>query len=121
MSGLVHLVEDDPDAAALLAELLGLDGLDCSVQATLAGLQAQPDAPSPTAVVSDFHLADGHTGAEVLLLARQRWPGARLVLVSGLDGDAVRAELERWLPGLSTQVTVLPKPLDYEQLIAVLG
>jgi YesN/AraC family two-component response regulator len=63
----------------------------------------------PDVLMSD-HLMPGMTGVELMLKVRVRWPGVRLLLVSGF------AEVE----GLDASLPRLTKPFRQSELAAAL-
>jgi len=83
-SGLVLVVDDDPDVRAVAAGLLAEAGYtvreagDCA--AALAVLEREP-----VAVALVDYAMPGNSGLELVRLARQRRPGLKVVYVSGAD------------------------------------
>ena len=113
MSGLprVLVVDDDEDAADLLAFALPRHGFEVTVAHTLAQAKALLSGEFD-ALVSDVHLPDG-TGFDVLKEAPHRPRVA--VIASGSDGPEDRRR--------ATEVGFvahLVKPVDIDQLAATL-
>jgi DNA-binding NtrC family response regulator len=80
----VLLVEDDPLILESTADLLALNGCDvlraCSAAEALSLLEA---GPVPPVVVTDISLADGSSGLDLARVIAERWPGTRVLIVSG--------------------------------------
>jgi two-component system, cell cycle sensor histidine kinase and response regulator CckA len=111
----VLLAEDDPLVGAVLVPLLR--DLDLEVFSVTSGdeaLAALADTDFDV-LVTDLCMP-GATGIEVMKLARQRVPQARLIMVSGYADEETRQEVED-LGG-----RLLHKPFGVKELrIAVLG
>lgn len=111
----VLLAEDDPLVGAVLVPLLR--DLDLEVFSVTSGdeaLAALADTDFDV-LVTDLCMP-GATGVEVMKLARERIPQARLVMVSGYADDVTRQEVEE-LGG-----RLLHKPFGVKELrLAVLG
>jgi DNA-binding NtrC family response regulator len=81
MTGRVLVVEDDPVARKLLAEVLKRDGLDVrSVETAKQALVAQ-DAFDPGVVITDVRLT-GMDGIALLRRLRERRPAVQVVVVT---------------------------------------
>jgi CheY-like chemotaxis protein len=80
----ILLVEDDPIVLESTAELLQGSGFAvlcaCSAGEALALLE---QGPVPPVVVTDISLAGTRTGLELARTIAERWPGTRLLIVSG--------------------------------------
>jgi len=111
----VLVAEDDPLVGAVLVPLLR--DLDLEVLAVTSGdeaLEALAHAHFDV-LVTDLCMP-GATGIEVMKLARERIPQARLVMVSGYADEETRQEVED-LGG-----RLLHKPFGVKELrLAVLG
>lgn len=83
-SSLVLLVEDDPQVLDFTAELLSSGGHDVlrasSCEEALAILES---GPVPGTVVTDIGLACDGSGLDLARTVAERWPGIRLLIVSG--------------------------------------
>ncbi|MDQ4035252.1 MAG: response regulator [Chloroflexota bacterium] len=100
-----YVLEDDPDIAALEADLLremGFVVVTCSRIVELGDLM---DVALPHLLVVDVMLPDGD-GGDITELLRTAWPGIPAIVVSA-------ASRER-LAELATIGPVVPKPFDLE-------
>jgi DNA-binding NtrC family response regulator len=96
MTGRVLVVEDDPVARKLLAEVLKRDGLDVrSVETAKQALVAQ-DAFDPGVVITDVRLT-GMDGIALLRRLRERRPAVQVVVVTAFGSldTAVEAIRQR--------------------------
>ena len=79
----VWIVEDEPDAAALAAELCESCGAEALVYRTpLPYLVALRSAPAPRAVVLDWRL-ERELSAALFLATRHRYPGLPVIYWTG--------------------------------------
>lgn len=100
-----YILEDDPDIAALEADLLremGFSVVTCSRIVELGDLM---DLALPHLLVIDVMLPDGD-GGDITELLRTAWPGIPAIFVSAASRERL-AELEPLGP-------VVPKPFDLE-------
>jgi DNA-binding response OmpR family regulator len=100
-----YVLEDDPDIAALEADLLremGFSVVSCSRIVELGDLM---DLALPHLMVIDVMLPDGD-GGDITELLRSAWPGIPAVFVSAASRERL-AELAPLGP-------VVPKPFDLE-------
>lgn len=107
-------VEDDPEIADLLAEVLAEEGFAVALAASgpdgLAGLEARPDA-----VICDIDLP-GYSGLDLLRRGREAAGGPPpFIFLTAFGGRANQIEARRL--GCDDFVT---KPVDFELLVAVL-
>jgi signal transduction histidine kinase/CheY-like chemotaxis protein len=111
----ILLVEDNRDAAEMLAEMLRLSG--CQVWVANDGEEGVTKAQElkPEAVVLDIGLPrmDGYTLARKL---RAFLPHARLIALSGYGGEEFRARSQH--AGFDAY---LVKPVELEELLALIG
>ncbi len=101
-----YVLEDDPDIAALEADLLrelGYTVVTCSRIVELGDLMA---VALPHVLVVDVMLPDGD-GGDIAELLRQTWPGIPAVFVSAVSHSRL-SELERLGP-------ILAKPFDIDR------
>lgn len=117
LAGLAVLViEDDRAGAAALAGLLAQHGARVRIAhdrpALLAVLAGEW---SPEAVITDWHIGPDLTGQDAAALVRERWPQARVAVMTG-DGttDTVKAIDTTGLP-------CLWKPVDPGELLRIVG
>lgn len=105
---LVLLVEDDPEALAVLTEMLQYAG--ATVRAAATGPEGRcllEGRQPPLAVVADYNLPAG-SGLEVLEHARRRYPDCERVLLTGrIDVGRLLDTVEE---GLVTRF--IGKPVD---------
>jgi len=111
----ILVVEDDDEVAALVAEMLGQIGFDCTrVASAEAALGALADGRRVDAVFSDVMMPGGFDGVELAGELRRRRPDLPIVLTSGYaDAFAPQAEAQG--------VELLPKPYSSADLAAVLN
>ena len=87
----VVVVDDQPDAADMLAAALALEG--CQARTAQSGEEALPliDQFQPHAVLLDVSMPGGMDGRELTRLLRERYRDAMvLIAVSGSDPDDER-------------------------------
>jgi len=83
----VWIVEDEPDAAALAAELCRGSGVEPTVfRAPLPFLAALRSDDPPAAVVLDWRL-EHELSAALFLATRHRFPAMRVVYWTGIPAD----------------------------------
>lgn len=108
-----YVLEDDPDIAALEADVLrdlGFTVVTCTRIVELGDLM---ELALPHLLVVDVMLPDGD-GGDITELLRSAWPGIPVVIVSAASRERL-AELAPIGP-------VVPKPFDIDAFaIAVLG
>ena len=110
---LVLVVDDDPDNAAMLADLVeGADG-NAVTAATGAAALEKASHEKPDAALVDLLLPD-MKGWDVVRALKERVPGIRIAVVSGL---AVRREERE--AGLADDV--FRKPVDSDDVLHFLG
>jgi PAS domain S-box-containing protein len=112
----VLLVEDDPGVRNATRMFLKGEGFRVTVAATrddaLARLRENPDIK---VIISDYHLDGGHTGAEVIASARQRFSSDfRAILVTGDTSSAI-AHLQR-----DERLRVTSKPINPDELLSLI-
>lgn len=111
----VLLVDGDVRTSQRLAELLAQDGYE--VEVARDGAEAMTLlalSPAPDALITELTLRIGD-GASVTRSVRLRVPALRVVVLTRHVNAVVPASFGEPLP------TVLPKPLDYDRLLAVLS
>lgn len=109
----VLLVEDDELVRLILAEMLGDAGMSVAEAPDAERALAHTAAP-PAVLVSDVDLGPGMDGVALAAEARRRWPGLRVVLVSGLPTNRARCR-----PGVADRF--LAKPVTGAALVAAVG
>jgi signal transduction histidine kinase/CheY-like chemotaxis protein len=109
----VLLVEDDPDVAELLMEVLESFGHHVRhVPTGAAALEALGDSYRPDVVLTDIMMPGGVSGLALVQELRIRTPGLPVVLATGYSDKA--AEVQR------AGLPVLRKPFRASELAAVL-
>jgi len=109
---LVLVVDGDARSASLLARLLRTDGYDADVTTDgAAALSRLTRNPMPAALLTDPHLSHAD-GLAVGRYARSRRPQIPIFLLTG-DANAVSNMAEQ----LGEPLHVMPKPLDYPELL----
>jgi DNA-binding response OmpR family regulator len=104
-SSRAYVLEDDPDIAALEADLLRGMGFVVVTCTRIVELGDLMDLALPHLLVVDVMLPDGD-GGDITELLRTAWPGIPVVIVSAASRERL-AELEPLGP-------VVPKPFDIE-------
>ncbi|WP_052712002.1 ATP-binding response regulator [Paracidovorax citrulli] len=116
LSGRCLLVEDDPQVARAVAELLQSWGLRVVTAATATQAMAHAESgTAPDVVLCDQRLGGGESGFDVLRALLVRFPSARGALVSGEYDAAPLAQAEE------DGYLVFRKPLAPEALHSVLA
>lgn len=111
MTALIHVVEDDDDHRAALADLIEAGGYDCE---GFANAQAALDAPAlPDLVVSDLRMP-GIDGFGLLEALKARSPDLPVLMITG-HGDVSHAVKAMQLGAED----FLEKPYDAQHLLAV--
>lgn len=112
----ILLVEDDPGTRQVVSRFLREVGYSVTGAATAAEAYAAGAARPPAAVVSDWSLGDGSTGADVATCVRRIDPAVPIVLVSAMPLPALCHR-----GGVVAAAAVLPKPLRLSDLLLVLN
>lgn len=107
-----YVLEDDPDIAALEADLLREMGFTVVTCARIVELGDLMDVALPHLLVVDVMLPDGD-GGDITELLRTAWPGIPAIVVSAASRERL-AELESIGP-------VLPKPFDLDAFRAAVA
>lgn len=113
----VLLAEDDPRVRNATRMLLKLEGYDVSVAGTLAeACEHAEKSPDIGLLITDYHLAAGETGLQVIAAVRERL-GATLpaVLITGDTSSAIR-DLE-----CDVNLRTASKPVNPDELLALLS
>lgn len=113
----VLLIDDQPAALHILRTGLLHTWPSCQVDVACSAAQAEPLISSNhyDAVITDYHLGDG-TGLQLAQAARNRLPGATIVLTSASHYALAAAEMEARRSGIG----LLPKPFGLGSLIQTL-
>ncbi len=113
--GLTLIVEDHPDVAAALAQLLEDSGRQVCVAAdSVEAMAVLGSGVAIAAVISDLGLPGAFSGLEVLEFARRQLPGAALVLTTGDGSPEIAVQARR------SGLCLLRKPLRAEELLLAL-
>jgi DNA-binding response OmpR family regulator len=107
-----YVLEDDPDIAALEADLLREMGFGVVTCTRIVELGDLMDVALPHLLIVDVMLPDGD-GGDITELLRSAWPGIPAVIVSAASRERL-AELEPIGP-------VIPKPFDLEAFRIAVG
>lgn len=100
-----YVLEDDPDIAALEADLLREMGFAVVTCTRIVELGDLMDVAFPHLLVVDVMLPDGD-GGDITELLRTAWPGIPVIIVSAASRERL-AELAPLGP-------VVPKPFDLD-------
>ena len=107
-----YVLEDDPDIAALEADLLREMGFAVITCTRIVELCDLIDLALPHLIVVDVMLPDGD-GGDITELLRTAWPGIPAIIVSAASRERL-AELEPIGP-------VVPTPFDLEAFRDAVG
>jgi two-component system, sensor histidine kinase len=114
VSARVLLVEDDASVRDATSMLLRVEGYRVTAVASLPDALQAVAQEAPELLVTDYHLADGELGTEVIAALRGRVrPDLKSVL---LTGDTSVIKEMRADPNLK----ILSKPVDAEELLRLL-
>ncbi len=88
----ILLVEDDPDVRKATRMLLRTEGYEVMIAASLAeALERIRESPGVDLLVTDFHLAAGETGVQVISRLRKELGAAlKTILITGDTSSAVK-------------------------------
>jgi CheY-like chemotaxis protein len=119
----ILLVDDDPDVIDYLSSFLEDEGYEVQSASDERAARAEVERFDPHAILIDVMLP-GRSGLDLLVSLRRdpRRAGLPLVLVTGDDAvlrDECRSYLETH-PDVKGPDHVLGKPMDRDQLLAVL-
>src|SRR5690242_14184185 len=106
----VLLVEDDVSVRSCLIDVLSEAGLRVVAASTAAEALGLPETMQPPAVlVTDVRLGAGMDGVGLAVLARHRWPGIRIVVMSGGHeiADGICGPIDRFLPKPFREIDLL--------------
>jgi PAS domain S-box-containing protein len=106
----ILVVEDDPAVRTSLKEILGVLGYDVTTVGSREETVFLPPAPGFDLLLTDYVLPDG-SGTEIAEDLQARWPGLRVVVMSGYAKDGVGG-IESKLGGLK----FLQKPFSSQAL-----
>ena len=107
----VLVVDDDEAVADVLAGML--EDLGCAVETRFTvrdALQYIESGPAPELVLSDIRMPGGQSGIDLARMVKQRYPGLRLVLMTGYA--------DQGLEGVDCKL--LPKPIAQSVLVDLL-
>ena len=112
----VLLVEDDPSVRDATRMLLKIEGYSVLTAGTLGEARhCAQECPQIDLLVTDYHLADGETGTQVIASLREvLGPDLKAVLITGDTSSAVR-ELRR-----DSRLRVASKPINADELLLLL-
>lgn len=113
----VLVVDDNVDAAEVLALLIETEGFTASTARTLAAAREEMGRRHPDIVLLDLNLPDGH-GMSLLadIKADPHKAGIHVIVLSGMLEESVRQEAQ-----LLGAAAFLLKPFEHDQLTRVLG
>ena len=111
------VVEDQPDILALLERRLSKSGHAVMTAADAsAALRLVAENPSRfTGLITDYHMALGVTGGELIEHMRGLYPKIPIVLSTGFPDVVTREWLETF------KVELLPKPYSIKRLLQVIA
>jgi diguanylate cyclase (GGDEF)-like protein len=110
------VVDDDPSVLATLSDTLELLGWKVTTASSAEEALASPESfPAPRIVITDVNLGAGMDGFEFCPVARRRWPGVQIVVISG------RPPRGEQLDTLSSHDVFLLKPVRMSALEAAIA
>lgn len=112
----VLLVEDDPAVRKATRLLLKVEGYGVNAAASISeALRLIDEDPAIDLIVTDYHLADGETGLQVITAVRERLGAAtKAILVTGDTSTAVR-ELAP-----DANLRIISKPIHADELLTLM-
>jgi CheY-like chemotaxis protein len=115
----VLVVDDDPIQCAIIREALSGLTCDCSEACDgFAALARMADAPADLVIVD--MLMPGKDGVETILAINKRWPGTRIVAISGGSAGLAKDYLLDTAKALGAHAA-MRKPIVRTELLAVVG
>ncbi len=112
----VLVVEDDASVRAATLMLLRVEGYETAGAGTLAEALECSRAAPPDLVVTDFHLASGETGLQVIAALREAvGPELSVVMITG-DTSSAMAEI-----GRDNRLRIVSKPINPDEFLAIVG
>lgn len=113
--GRILLVEDDASVRDATSMLLRVEGYRVTAVGSLSDALRAVAQEAPELLVTDYHLAEGELGTEVIAALRERVrPGLKAILLTGDTSTEIKEM--RTDPNLK----VLSKPVDAEELLRLL-
>lgn len=111
-TGTILIVDDEPAILDATALLLNLEGFEVLTAACEEDALEHLSSQTPDLLITDYHLRDGATGAEVIhSIRRHVCEDIPVILISGDTSDAIAV---KELQGTS----FLTKPVDTDELLA---
>ena len=111
----ILLVEDDASVRDATSMLLRVEGYRVTAVASLSDALRAVAREAPALLVTDYHLADGELGTEVIAALRERVrPDLKSILLTGDTSAEIRE-----MPA-DPNLRVLSKPVDAEELLKLL-
>jgi DNA-binding NtrC family response regulator len=109
ITGHILLVEDNPQVADVIAQMLGAMGFEVEVtdRARKALDLLSSSADHIDLLMTDVVMPDGMNGLDLATQVRTRFPGLPIILTSGYN-DVVASD--------STTFPMLRKPVPYDEL-----
>jgi two-component system, sensor histidine kinase len=111
----VLLVEDDASVRDATSMLLRVEGYRVTAVASLADAERAVRVSAPELLITDYHLADGVLGTEVIAALRARiGAGLKAVVLTG-DTSALMREMQA-----DPNLRIVSKPVDADELLQLL-
>jgi two-component system CheB/CheR fusion protein len=108
----ILLVEDDVSVRHATSMLLRVEGYRVTAAASLSEAAQALAAQTPALLITDYHLADGELGTEIIAAARERIRADfKAVLLTGDTSQVIR-ELR-----CDPHLRILSKPVDAQELL----
>jgi CheY-like chemotaxis protein len=113
MPGLL-LIEDDPDQRLLRSLILERAGLIVRPVSSPAGAVAEMERDPAACILMDLRMPAAEDGLRLIRVLSERWPKARIVVLSGYCEDLSGA------PEAASVAATLRKPVRSERLLSTL-
>ena len=111
----ILLVEDDASVRDATSMLLRVEGYRVTAVGSLPDALRAVAKEAPELLVTDYHLADGELGTDVIAALRERrLPGLKSILLTG-DTSAEIQDMHA-----DPNLRILSKPVDVEELLRLL-
>ena len=108
-------MDDDELLRSMITEVLSDAGFEVTdVAGPEEALDFPAGADSPGVLITDIDLGSTLNGFDVAAAARRRWPGIRIILISGLPADRNGQKLD-------PRDTFLQKPFSGEHLLQAIS
>ena len=109
----VLIVDDYQDVSEVLASELQMQGFHVTPSRSFEDAHEKLLIEIFDVLVTDVRLGE-FNGIQLAVIAREKWPSMRIIVISGFDDSVVKAEATR------LNATYLLKPVSPEHLVTIL-